>query len=133
MHLKHIWRLWHNIWCCEVEPLFCRGVGEMEGTYESRVKKYKAEMHYTRASWEQTLVTVQDGAITLKASAWKRRSFPLPAVLSEMHSAYFTKLLFVGSQSRWDTFSGHIILQLAQQLQPNSVQLPLPLLWSNMR
>ncbi len=30
LHLKHVSRLCHNIWCCEVDPLFCRGVGEME-------------------------------------------------------------------------------------------------------
>lgn len=30
LYLKHVLRLWRNIWCCEVDPLFCGGVALLE-------------------------------------------------------------------------------------------------------
>lgn len=55
--------------------------------------KHKAEMHYKRIYWEQILVAVQGAAITLRASAWEGRGFPLPPVLRELYGTYLTKLL----------------------------------------
>lgn len=84
--------------------------------------KHKAQMHYTRVCWEQTLVTVQGVAITLRASAWEGRSFPTPPVerLGEMCSTYFTKLLFVGWRVGEIFPRGRSLYIHGQTLQPKS-------------